>query len=141
MLVRDIMTEDPTCCGLDTGLSEIAQMMVENDCGEIPICDAGGRPIGVVTDRDIVCRAVAKGINPLEQTAADCMSRPVVTASPEMSIEEATRLMEDHQVRRIPITDSSGICCGILSQADLATKGPRRFTAEVVERVSEPAAS
>src|SRR6266568_4202653 len=76
MKVRDMMTGDPACCTAETSLPEVARMMVDRDCGEIPVVDntSSKVPIGVVTDRDIVCRTVANGLNPLDLTAADCMS-------------------------------------------------------------------
>ena len=94
MLVKDIMSSDPICCARDTSLRRVAEKMVEFDCGEIPVCDERGKPIGVVTDRDIVCRLVAKGHDPLEARAEDCMSQPVVTATPDMAIDDCARLME-----------------------------------------------
>ena len=136
MTVRDIMTANPAHCSPNSGLDEVAQLMAKHDCGELPVCDPLGKPLGVVTDRDIVCRIVAKGQNPCELTAADCMSAPVVTATPEMSVEDCARLMEAHQVRRLPVVDERGACCGIVAQADLATKGPEDATLEVVGRVS-----
>ena len=66
------------------------------------------------------------------------MSTPVVTARPEAPVEEAAQLMEQYQIRRLPVVDGKGILCGILAQADLARKGPRSASAEVVSRVSEP---
>src|SRR5262245_22863431 len=105
MQVREIMSGKPTCCAATTPLVEIAQMMVTQDCGDIPVCDASGKPIGVVTDRDIVCRLVAKGKEPTKATAQDCMSKPVVTVRPEAPIDEAVQLMEQYQVRRLPVVD------------------------------------
>jgi CBS domain-containing protein len=102
-------------------------MMVANDCGEIPICDEARKPIGVVTDRDIVCRLLAKGPDPLEARAKDCMSRPVLTCTPDMSINDCAQLMERHQVRRVPVIDRTGAVCGMVSQADLARKGRSRW--------------
>jgi CBS domain-containing protein len=136
-IVRDIMTPDPVTCAPSAGLRHVAQLMCEHDCGEIPICDDAGKPIGAVTDRDIVCRLVAAGENPLERTARDCMSQPIVTVTPDTSLEDCARLMEQHRIRRLPVVDGTGTCCGIVSQADLATKGSRQITAEVVEKVSE----
>ena len=78
-LARDVMTQDPACCSPSTRLDQVAKMMVENNCGEIPIVDRSNHPIGVVTDRDIVCRVVAQGKNPAGQTADSCMTIPVVT--------------------------------------------------------------
>ena len=140
MRVREIMTENPVYGLRETNLQEIAQMMVEYDCGSIPVVEnqKSLRPIGVVTDRDIVCRIVAEGLNPLEMTAADCMSSPVVTVTPETSVEACGQLMEDHQVRRIPVVDQNGSIYGMVAQADLALNAPRQVTAEVVQEVSEP---
>src|SRR5215471_1313966 len=107
MQVKDMMTTDPVCCSSNTPLREVAQMIIEQDCGEIPVIDNSSSkvPVGVVTDRDIVCRTVANGLNPLDLTAADCMSKPIVTVKPEMSLEEACRIMEEKLVRRIPVVD------------------------------------
>ena len=74
MQVKDIMTADPACCTPETSLQKVAQIMVEHDCGEIPV--VGNRqtriPVGVITDRDIVCRAIAKGLNALELQVTEC---------------------------------------------------------------------
>ena len=123
-------------CGPDTPLPEVARLMVEHDCGEIPVVDADKRPIGVVTDRDITCRTVAEGKNPLELTARDCMSSPVVTVTPETSVDDCCKAMEENQVRRVPVVDESGACCGMVSQADVAQRGSKEETAEVVKEVS-----
>ena len=138
MQVREIMSEKPTCCAPTTSVVEIAEMMVTQDCGDIPVCDAGGKPIGVVTDRDIVCRLVAKRKDPSKATAQECMSKPVVTVRPDAPIDEAATLMEQYQVRRLPVVEQDGTCCGVISQADLARKAPRSTAAEVVSKVSEP---
>ena len=70
---RDVMTADPACCSPATTLDQVAKMMVLNDCGEIPVIDAANKPIGVITDRDIVCRVVADGKNPMAHTAEQYM--------------------------------------------------------------------
>ena len=76
---RDVMTPDPACCSPQTTLDEVAKLMARNDCGEIPVIDTSDQIVGVVTDRDIVCRVVAEGKNPIAYTAETCMSGPVVT--------------------------------------------------------------
>jgi CBS domain-containing protein len=141
MFVKDIMSTDPVRCAPETRLREVAELMAGSDCGEIPICDAHGTPIGVVTDRDIVCRVLAKGLNPLDLSASQCMTEPVVTASLDLSVEDCARLMEQYRVRRLPVVDAGGACCGIVTQADLARRGPRDITAEVLETVSQPGAA
>src|SRR5689334_8714773 len=138
MKVQEIMSPKPACCAANTPIRQVAEMMVSEDVGEIPVCDDQGKPVGVVTDRDVVCRLVAKGKNPLDARAEDCMSAPVITAKPEMSVEEAARQMQEYQIRRLPVLDRNGVLCGIVSQADLARKGPREATIEVVGKVSEP---
>jgi CBS domain-containing protein len=134
------MTPNPACCTPDTGLREVAELFVEHDCGAVPVVDdkESMRALGVVTDRDIACRAIAKGINPLELTARDCMSSPGVTVRAEESLDAAIAAMEGNRVRRLIVVDESGRCCGILSQADIALKGPTSKTAEVVRELSEP---
>jgi CBS domain-containing protein len=142
MQVREIMTANPACCTPSTSLRDVAKAMVDNDCGEIPIVrsSSDGTLIGVVTDRDIVCRMVAVGRNPLEATAESCMSMPVVAVRESTPIEECARMMEDSQIRRVPVVNGGGMVCGIVSQADIAKHGSRRITAELLRDVSQPAA-
>lgn len=136
-LARDVMTPDPACCTANTSVDEIAKLMVHNNCGEIPIVDTADQLIGVVTDRDIVCRIVAEGKNPMGHTAEECMSRSVVTVDPETPIEEVIATMEKHQIRRVPVVANGGCCAGIISQADLARTGPEHEIAELVREVSQ----
>jgi CBS domain-containing protein len=140
MKVKEVMTADPACCTVDSPIREVARMMVDNDCGEIPVVEdnASRLPIGVVTDRDIVCRLVAKGTNPLGAIAADCMSKPVVTVTPDVSLEECTRIMEEKKIRRVLVVDERGSCCGIVALADIALHTRKNVAAEVVKEVSEP---
>jgi CBS domain-containing protein len=140
MQVQEIMTKKPFCCTPEINLSQVARMMAEHDCGAIPVLEneQSGRPIGMITDRDIACRAVAEEANPLDLTAADCMSSPAITVTPDTSVEDCCNIMERAQVRRVPVVDSRGGCCGIVAQADIARHGAMRETAEVVKRVSQP---
>jgi CBS domain-containing protein len=104
------MTPNPACCTPTTTLDQIAKMMIQNDCGEIPVVDTKDCIIGVVTDRDIVCRVVAEGKNPMAYTAETCMSRPVVTVNEDASLDEVVVTMEKHQIRRVPVVDARGVC-------------------------------
>ena|SRR5258706_10937510 len=141
--IKDVMSASPACCVPETPLDEVARLLVEHDCGAIPVVDNrdGGRPVGVVTDRDIVCRAIAAGRDVASLRAGDCMSTPCVTAPLDLSLEDCCRLMEGHRVRRIVIVDDAGACCGIVAQADVALRGPGERTAQVVRRVSRPSRS
>ena len=140
MKVKEIMTKSPACCTPDTSLREVAAMFVDNDCGAVPVVDSVNtrRPIGIVTDRDIACRAVAKGLNALELTARDCMSSPSVTIPEDASLDEAIKLMEEKRVRRLPVVDERGRCIGVVAQADIALSAGRGKTAEVVREISRP---
>lgn len=136
-LARDIMTPNPVCCSPSTTLDEVAKMMLHNDCGEIPIVDVTDRVIGVITDRDIVCRAVARGKNPIGYTVESCMSAPVVTVREDDSFQTVMMTMEEHQIRRIPVVSNGGICAGIIAQADIARSSPKTEVAELVREVSQ----
>jgi CBS domain-containing protein len=136
MLARDVMTPDPACCSPDTTLDRVARMMIQNDCGEIPIVDTADHPVGVITDRDIVCRVIADGKNPTAHTAEQYMTQPVITVTADTPIEEILATMETHQIRRVPVVDERGCCAGIISQADLAWTGGERDVAELVREVS-----
>ena len=141
MNVKDIMTKDPACCTAETSLQEVAQIMVDHDCGCVPVVDSEESkiPVGMITDRDITTRVVAEGKNPLDLTAADAMTSTVVSVTPETSIEECCNVMESSQIRRVAVVDANGSCCGIVAQADIATNAPAFETAEVVQEVSKSA--
>ncbi len=143
MNVKDIMTKDPACCTAETSLQEVAQIMVDHDCGCVPVVDSEESkiPVGMITDRDITTRVVAEGKNPLDLTAADAMTSTVVSVTPETSIEECCNVMESSQIRRVAVVDANGSCCGIVAQADIATNAPAFETAEVVQEVSKSAAN
>src|SRR5437899_12989628 len=115
-------------------------MMINHDCGEIPVVNTKETrvAIGVITDRDIICRTVARALNPLDLTVADCMSKPCVTVTPDMSVEECSRILEENKIRRVPVVDADGSCCGIVALADIALHARRNVAAEVVKEVSEP---
>ena len=135
-LARDVMTENPACCTPETTLDQVAQLMRQHDCGEIPVIDPAETPIGVVTDRDIVCRVVAEGKNPMAYPAEICMSQPVATVPLDATLDEVVATMEKHQVRRVPVVDERGRIAGMISQADVALAGSKRAVAELVREVS-----
>lgn len=143
MRIEEIMTRNVAFCTPETPLKDVAMMMVDCDCGVIPVAEnrEGERLTGMVTDRDIVCRLVAQGRDPTRAPARDAMSSPVYSVRPDTDIEEACELMERHQVRRLAVCDDDGRCIGIVSQADLARRLDEHHTAEVVRYVSEPTGS
>lgn len=141
MLVRDIMTPAPVCCTTDTPLDQVARLMVEHHCGCIPVVrDLGSRHlVGVVTDRDIVCRALAQGVNPMEVGVQECMTAlPLITTTPESTLGECLAAMERHLLRRLPVIDENGNCIGIVAQADVVRAASQADAAEMVRAVSQP---
>ncbi len=141
--VRDIMTSNPACCTPDTGLHEVAKLMVEYDCGEIPVVESMDpenmdilRPVGIITDRDISCRAVAQGKNALEMKVAECMTTPCVTLPESSGLGHCCTVLEQYQIRRAPVVDRDGRLCGIVSQADIANCARYERLAEVLRAVS-----
>jgi CBS domain-containing protein len=133
---RDFMTPDPACCRPHTMLDQVAKMMVQYNCGEIPVIDSSDHPVGVVTDRDIVCRMVAEGKNPMAYPAEACMSESVITVKADALISEVVSTMEEHQVRRVPVVDDNGLCVGIIAQADVALAARAGQVADLVREVS-----
>jgi CBS domain-containing protein len=134
------MTSNPATCNVNTLVRDVAQMMLEHDCGQIPVIDDQGRPLGVVTDRDIAIRVVARGGDGTA-TAGDAMTSPIKTVRTDSELKDCVCLMEEAQVRRVPVVDESGKLAGIVALADIALAGKSRATAEVVKEVSEPPAS
>ena len=130
------MTENPACCTPETSLDEVAKMMRQYDCGEIPVVDRTEQPIGVVTDRDIVCRVVAEGKNPMAYPVEICMSQPVVTVPVDAQLSQVLATMERLQIRRVPVVDDNGRCVGMISQADIAWTGGKQDVADLVREIS-----
>ena len=118
MNIRDVMTSNPRTVSPGDSIQNAARIMRDEDTGVVPVVE-NGRPVGVVTDRDIVVRAVADG--ELNRPIRDIVSSDVVTASPDMSTREAAQLMSEHQVRRLPVVENDRLV-GIVSLGDLAVK-------------------
>ena len=139
MKVKEIMSRDPAVCTPDTPLPEAARLMVEHDCGCIPVVETrdNRKPVGVVTDRDITCRVVAAGENAQEKTVDECMTTPCVTVTSETEVEDCCRTLEQNQIRRAVVVDDSGGCCGVVAQADIAKHGSSEQTHQVVQEVSQ----
>jgi CBS domain-containing protein len=140
MKVTDVMTTDPTCCTPETSLEAVARLMVDCDCGAIPVVgDLSAKfPVGIITDRDIVARAVAAGKNPLELAARDCMTMPAITVTVDTSVDDCLDLVELNQIRRVIVVDRGGHCVGIVAQADLAAHLSKRKAGELLREVSQP---
>lgn len=136
--VRDAMTRNPSTVTQDDTLRRAAELMVECDCGAIPVVD-GRRVIGIITDRDIVIRAVARGEDPQSIRVQEAMSEGIECVYEEDSVDRAFDLMSRHQIRRLPVLNANDELIGMLAQADLALDtGEEQRVGETVEEISEP---
>ena len=139
MKVREIMTATPVTCTPETSLLEVARKMEHRNCGSLPVVTtAGTGVVGIITDRDITIRAVAKGRNPLDLAAESSMTAPAVTISDNASVDDCLELMEGKKIRRVPVVDSRGALVGIVAQADIARHESRKEISELVRDVSAP---
>ena len=133
--VRDVMTSNPTTCEPSATLVDAAKVIALEDVGSVPIVE-NGRLVGIVTDRDIIVRAVAEGRDVTSTTVKDVASKDLVTVTPDEDLDRALQLMGQRQVRRIPVVESDQVV-GIVSQADVARAVDEEKTGEVVQQISE----
>jgi CBS domain-containing protein len=136
--VSEIMTERPVCALPRTPLLDVARMMQDRDCGAIPIVGEDMFPIGIVTDRDIVMRAIALGKDPATLTAGDVMSTPASTITEKASLDDCAEALELAQIRRIIVVDRSGRMTGIVAQADVANHLKKKAAGELLRAISKP---
>jgi CBS domain-containing protein len=134
--IRDAMTTNPRGVESSTGVVEAAKLMKSENVGSLPVTD-GDRLVGVVTDRDIVVRVVAEGKDVQAAKVGEIASRDLVTIDPQQDLDEALRLMAQHQVRRLPVVEEDGRLVGILAQADIAQQGDDAKTGQMVEKISD----
>lgn len=121
MKVRDAMTPDPATCDATTSLRLVALLMLDHDCAAVPIV-RDGQVVGIVTDRDIVCRAVAQGWNAAELPAAMVMSSPLLAMHPDDTFEDAALMMMENHVHHLPVIDGDGRLLGIIAHSDLGRR-------------------
>src|SRR5262245_32311728 len=135
MHIRDVMTPNPHTVRPEDSIQSAAQIMRDEDTGAVPVVEHG-RAIGMVTDRDIVVRAIADG-SQLNRPVREIVTSAIVTATPEMSTREASQLMSEHQIRRLPVVEGERLV-GIVSLGDIAVKeGKDSRSGETLQQISE----
>jgi CBS domain-containing protein len=135
-VARDLMTPDPQCVKEDQTLVEAARMMRDLDVGALPICGNDDRLKGMLTDRDIVVKCIAAGGDPSQEKAGSFAEGKPVTIGADDDIREALEVMQQYQVRRLPVIDGHDLV-GIISQADVARELSAGQTGETVAEISE----
>lgn len=126
--LNKVIKKSPKICTPLMRLSEVSSIMLKDNCGFLPVVGSLERlnPIGVITDRDIVCRSIAKGLNPMNLQVRDVMSNECFTLDSGATLAQASKLMDSKKVRRLVLTDKDGKCCGVISKADLADYSLKR---------------
>lgn len=136
MKVKDVMHRGAEWMGPETPITEIARKMRDSDIGAVPIGE-NDRLVGMVTDRDIVCRGLADGKDCSTLKARDVMSKPIVYARCDEDVEDALRIMERNQIRRLPVIDENKRLAGILSLGDISQAAGRELMGEVMRSVAD----
>ncbi len=113
-----LMTSDPICCSGTTTIDMVAQLMRHSHVDAVVVTDVEGRPIGVITDRDLVDRIVAEGKNPMAHTAEQSMTQPVVSVRLTAPIDAIVATARAHRIRQVIVVDDSGACVGMVRRAD-----------------------
>lgn len=139
MQLKDIMTQHVEVISPEATLQEAAEKMQQFDIGPLPVYD-GKQLVGMLTDRDIIVRAVAKGYDPKTTPVREAMTPDIAYSFEDQDVQEAARIMEECQIRRLPILDRAKRLVGIVSLGDLAVRtGEQQQVGEILEQVSEPA--
>lgn len=139
MQIKQVMTRNVEVIRPDTGLQEAAAKMKDLDVGSLPVCD-GTRLQGMLTDRDITIRAVASGMDTTQTKASDVMTAEILYCYDDQEVEEAAIVMQEQQIRRLPIVNRDKELVGIVALGDLAVDaGDDEMSGEVLEEISQPA--
>jgi len=141
MNIRNVMTKDPVCCTSEMSVADVAELLFTHDCGSIPVVDDldERKPLGMVTDRDITCRCVAKGLDAARTPIRECMSLPALTISEKASLDSCEQAMAVNQIRRMIVVNSEGRVSGVVAQADVARSAGDKEAGSVLKRISQPA--
>jgi CBS domain-containing protein len=139
----DVMTREPVSCEPDEAIGGAAAIMKREDVGAVPVIEtsASRRLVGIITDRDIVVKIVAEGRDAKSATVREAMTSNPLTCREDEDVHEAVARMAERQVRRLPVVDAQGRLCGIIAQADIATRVSKdKTTGDLVEAISAPGA-
>jgi CBS domain-containing protein len=135
-LVRDAMSSRVDAVDAEAPVAYAAERLAEQDVGVLAVCRGGDRLSGVITDRDIVVRVIAQGLDPRRLTVGECGTGEPATVSPRETLDQAAQRMEQQQVRRLPVVQA-GRLVGILSHSDLASHGADRRAGRLLERLAQ----
>jgi len=135
--VHELMTRDVKTCGCDDTANHAARIMWEQDCGAVPVVDAAGRVVGMLTDRDVCMAAYTQGLPLRAIPVATAMSKQVHACRPDDSLFVAEKVMREHRIRRLPVVREDGTLAGILSLNDVAIEAAREHAPATREASAE----
>jgi len=137
--IREIMSRDPACCVLSDSAQTVAKILCDRNIGSMPVlADQQSRKlVGMITDRDLCCSVIAQGLDPKTTQIEKLISFPPMSCRDGENIETCERLMQEHQVRRVPIVDAEDRVIGIVSQADLALHDKAERVSKTVAEISK----
>ena len=141
MRAKEVMTKNPATVSMDASVVDAARLMAEKDVGFVPIVDGQGRAVGTVTDRDIVVRVIAKGLDPKTAKLRDFGGNEVIFVRPDDDVSRARELMQQHKVQRILVCDDQKKPVGVISLQDLAQAEDEREVGETVQKVKTEGAT
>jgi CBS domain-containing protein len=136
MKVKDAMCEQAVWCAPDRPVSEVARLMREEDIGAVPVGE-NDRLVGMVTDRDIALHGFSPELAPSATTVADVISKGVIYCNETQDLEDAIRLMENHQVRRLPVINQAKRLVGMLSLGDISHAVSHELSGMLLRSVSD----
>lgn len=141
MRVKDVMTQHPVCCHASDSAQSVAKALRDQDIGSLPVVADGDSQalVGIITDRDLCCSIIAEGLDPATTSIEAHMKRSPVSCREEQSLDACEKLMQIHQVRRLPVIDGKSRCIGMVSQADLARSERPDKVHRTVAEISKPA--
>ena len=138
MKVKEIMTSGLEYVQADDTIKKAADKMKDLDIGALPVI-SGNKAIGIITDRDIVTRSVAQGLDPATHQVVEAYTEDIISCNEDDEVYSAAGLMEENKVRRLVVTDGSGNVTGFLSLSDLALNMRKVLSAEILNEISQPA--
>ena len=137
MRVEDFVKGNVRTVSRETSIQEVARLMAEEDVGFIPVIDSSGKPLGTITDRDIVVRLIAKGGDVKNARVEQAMTKEVVSVRPDEDIGKVAQLMKDRKISRVLICDQGGKPVGVISLGDLAERHEEEEVGRTVKEVKE----
>jgi CBS domain-containing protein len=139
MKIKEVMSRNPACCTPSDSAQSVAKTMCDHNVGSIPVvADQESRTlVGMVTDRDLCCSVLARGLDSKATKIREFMTQPAVSCRDGENIEKCERLMQEHQIRRVPVVDGNNCVIGIVAQADLALKEKPEKVHKTVAEISK----